>query len=62
MVKIERYYELEELCYRNIQKEQFIPVEAIEEMKEYAFIKSIEFQIQQFIFYNEAIRKIKTKE
>ena len=62
MKKLERYYELEEVCYSYIRKAQTIPKELLEEMKSLSVTKTMDFQIETFGYYNEVISDIRKGE
>lgn len=62
MKKLEKYYELEEVCYSYIRKAQAIPTKALEEMKSLSVTKTMDFQIEFFEYYNEVISNIQRGE
>ena len=62
MKKLERYYELEEVCYSYIRKAQTIPTKVLEEMKSLSATKTMDFQIELFEYYNEVISDIRKGE
>ena len=62
MKKLERYYELEEVCYSYIRKAQTIPTKVLEEMKSLSVTKSMDFQIETFGYYNEVISNLQRGE
>ena len=62
MKKLERYYELEEVCYSYIRKAQSIPTKVLEEMKSLSVMKPMDFQIETFGYYNEVISNLQRGE
>ena len=62
MKKLEKYYELEEVCYSYIRKAQTIPTKVLEEMKSLSVTKSMDFQIGTFGYYNEVISNLQRGE
>ena len=62
MKKLERYYELEEVCYSYIRKAQTIPTKVLEEMKSLSVTKTMDFQIETFGYYNEVISNLQRGE
>ena len=62
MKKLEKYYELEEVCYSYIRKAQTIPTKVLEEMKSLSVAKLMDFQIEFFEYYNEVISNIQKGE
>ena len=62
MKKLERYYELEEVCYSYIRKVQTIPAKVLEEMKSLSVTKTMDFQIETFGYYNEVISSLQRGE
>ena len=62
MKKLEKYYELEEVCYSYIRKAQTIPTKVLEEMKSLSVTKSMDFQIETFGYYNEVISNLQRGE
>lgn len=62
MKKLERYYELEEVCYSYIRKAQTIPTKVLEEMKSLSVTKVMDFQIETFEYYNEVISNLQRGE
>ena len=62
MKKLERYYELEEVCYSYIRKAQTIPTKVLEEMKSLSVTKLTDFQIETFGYYNEVISNLQRGE
>ena len=62
MKKLEKYYELEEVCYSYIRKAQTIPTKVLEEMKSLSVTKTMDFQIETFGYYNEVISNLQRGE
>ena len=62
MKKLEKYYELEEVCYSYIRKAQTIPTKVLEEMKSLSVTKTMDFQIETFEYYNEVISNLQRGE
>ena len=62
MKKLERYYELEEVCFSHVREEQSIPKEVLEEMKSLSVTKTMDFQIETFGYYNEVISNLQRGE
>ena len=62
MKKLEKYHELEEVCYSYIRKAQTIPTKVLEEMKSLSVTKSMDFQIETFGYYNEVISNLQRGE
>ena len=62
MKKLERYYELEEVCYSYVRKAQTIPTKVLEEMKSLSVTKTMDFQVETFGYYNEVISNLQRGE
>lgn len=62
MKKLERYYELEEVCYSYVRKAQTISTKVLEEMKSLSVTKTMDFQVETFGYYNEVISDLQRGE
>lgn len=62
MEKLERYNELEDVCYGVIRRGEIIPLDVLEEMKNLAVTKAMFFEIELFEYYNEVISDIRKGE